>query len=197
MVTYQVADNYRTGVATLAFLVAIFSQNNVNRIVLLLACPFVHIQTLPAVILMIISNVRLGVIVCSGAMGSFLFWIFSDFFYIFVWEQLIRYLETYSGSFRVSGLVYLLIYFFVLYVRPAQFDQRLMRLLWFGAFINCIFFDNSFLASRITRVIDPILMIGLYFSLSHIVPKLDRGVRFLITIVPGMSFYFISFLIEF
>jgi len=192
LVTFQYAFNFRTGISSslliLGFLYIWTSKK--TGIALSLASTLNHVQTLPAGLLNLwtSSAPRLKVIVL--ALGAVLFLAFFDFFNRFIIEASGRYLAGYSGSIRVSILVYVAIYIFtILMVRNTPF-ANLRVLFVFGLFVNIVFFWNSHISSRLTRPIEPLLLsVFLYCVHRFIRPKPTLAVTYLLIQLPGLAFF--------
>jgi hypothetical protein len=193
VVTYQLAYNFRTGIASLMFILAFFSFHRLPRIALLLGTPLVHIQTLPASLMVAFQKLGWFQRALLGGVLAILLVTFFSYFYRFVFSQGVGYLSKYAGSIRLASVPYFAVYVFVLAVRPSWNPPGIRALIFFGLAVNVLFFFNSHIAARMTRPIEPVLMVAFFFALTRVKPRLYREVRLFIAMLPGLAFWVLEF----
>ena len=91
--------------------------------------------------------------------------------------------------YRLSIIPYFFIYIFVIIAADQIKIPNLKYVFYFGFFINLVFIFNAHLSSRMSRVVEPLLMMGLYFALGKFKTKLNAQLRFVISLLPGLAFY--------
>lgn len=192
VVSYQLAYNFRTGMATILALLSVvyFLRSPLVSVLLAVTSISFHIQVLVFFLAFYFfrgrSNIKLLVIFLGFSALLFLF----PFFKRFVFDQGMSYLLSYAGSVRVSGLLFMLIAAFCFWRRESiGFDRQLVIFIsLFVFFINLLFFWNSHLSARLLRPAEPVLMIFLYFALQSIRQFRYRPVSFFVALLPGLGF---------
>lgn len=192
VITFQIAFNYRTGFASIFFLLSTiyFFKSNLNRQLFGLAAITTHIQTLPAALITMFFNSKsiYKVYFLVAAVLTLLY--FASFIEKFVFDQFFVYLETYAGSYRLATIPYIFIYIFVLINLDRTQFSDFKYLIMFGLIINIVFLTNSHLASRITRPIEPILMMLFFEVLRQSKQfKVSSNISFIVALIPGMIFF--------
>jgi len=197
LVTFQYAFNFRTGISSslliLGFLYIWGSKR--TGAALSFAAALNHVQTMPAGLLglWVSSAPRLKILLL--ALGVAIFLVLFDYFNRFIIEALGRYLSGFAGSFRVSIVVYILIYIFTIFWVGKTPFSSLRVFFIFGLFVNIVFFWNSHISSRLTRPIEPLLLsVFLYCVHRFVRPRLSLAVTYLIIQLPGLAFFLLVLL---
>lgn len=194
IVSYQLAYNYRTGMSSILAILCMISFRQGPVVSLLfgfLSITF-HVQTFPIVVFFLFWQATPKFKVFLFILGLGLIFALFGFFKGFIFEQGTRYLSSYMGSIRVSSVMYLLIYAFCIYtIKKGSFSEFKIVFI-FGLIINTLFFFNSHIAARLSRPIEPLLMIVFYHSLQFLNFKLAKNLRFIISLIPGILFVFIE-----
>ena len=173
--------------AILSFFV--FQKHKILATVYAIAAIGFHIQVLPVISLFFFFNLSLKNKLILTLLSSLLIYTVSDFLYIFVIHQALLYIENFSGMYRLSIIPYFFIYIFVIIAADQIKIPNLKYVFYFGFFINLVFIFNAHLSSRMSRVVEPLLMMGLYFALGKFKTKLNAQLRFVISLLPGLAFY--------
>ena len=191
LVTYQLVHNYRTGMASMLAILSffVFQKHKILATVYAIAAIGFHIQVLPVISLFFFFNLSLKNKLILTLLSSLLIYTVSDFLYIFVIHQALLYIENFSGMYRLSIIPYFFIYIFVIIAADQIKIPNLKYVFYFGFFINLVFIFNAHLSSRMSRVVEPLLMMGLYFALGKFKTKLNAQLRFVISLLPGLAFY--------
>lgn len=194
LVTYQLTFNFRGGMASTLAAIAIISisSNWLASICFgLLAISF-HIQTLPVLTVFYFFAAKTRYKFIYILFVTLLIYLVYDFLYGFVLIQGLNYLAAFSGSVRLSSAPYIITYGFVLWQARRLRIPNLRPVLLFGLFVNLIFITNSHLAARMSRPVEPLLMVGLFYALEAFKPPLKKELRFLIALIPGIMFFLVE-----
>jgi hypothetical protein len=191
IVSYQLAHNYRTGMASMLSILAFFSasQSKIRSLLYSILAIGFHIQVLPVLTIFAIftttGRARMFIILPIGLLAFLNF----DYLVIFAFEQGLKYLRELSGTYRLSGIPFLLLYIFVITNIHRVKVPHMKPIYYFGFSVNIIFFFNAHLSSRLSRVVEPLLIVGLYFALQGNRNKFSAPLRILICLMPGLFFF--------
>lgn len=194
LVSYQLAHNYRTGMASMLSILSFLTfpiNRNYSKLYAVTAIGF-HIQVFPILLLFFYLNSVGRAKITLLITVIVLILVNSNYFFIFVYEQALKYLTGLSGTYRLSYIPYLFIYLFVIFSIDKVKLPNMMGVYYFGLAVNTLFFFNAHLASRLSRVVEPLLMVGFYFALKNRVAPLSRQLRVLICLIPGLFFVIIQ-----
>ena len=194
LVTFQVAFNYRSGLASLLFLVAVFNLNNLSKLMFFALAVATHVQTLPAAILYSWTSSTSKFRYLLVLFGGIAIFSATAFLNSFVWQQGMSYLYSYSGSVRLASIPFLFLYIFVLLNLHVTNMKFLKPLFQFGLLMNLLFIFNSHIAARLTRPIEVLLFVCLFFIFTnHKKISMSRNLALLTCLLPGACFMTISF----
>tara|TARA_B110000977_G_scaffold201732_1_gene298124 strand:- start:3931 stop:4881 length:951 start_codon:yes stop_codon:yes gene_type:complete len=194
LVSYQLAHNYRTGMASMLSILALLTfpiNQNYSKLYAVTAIGF-HIQVFPVLALFFYFNSVGRAKIALLITMTVLILINSNYFIIFMYEQALKVFSGLSGKYRLSYIPYLFIYLFVIISIDKVKLPNMKGIYYFGLAANTLFFFNAHLASRLTRVVEPLLMVGFYFALKSRVAPLSRQLRVLICLIPGLLFVIIQ-----
>jgi len=197
VVSYQLAYNYRTGMSSMLAILCLLSFRDGRAVSLLygfLSITF-HVQAFPIVAFFLFWKASPKFKLFLFIFGLGLMFLLSGFFKGFILDQGMRYLGTYFGSIRISSVMYILVYLFCFYsIAKGQLSEFKIVLI-FGLIINLLFFFNSHIAARLSRPIEPLMMVVFFHSLQFVKFKLAKKLRFIISLMPGILFVVLETLI--
>lgn len=191
VVTFQLSYNFRTGIATLLFLITVLSFGNIVRIGSMVLAAGVHVQSLPLGAIVVFKNSRFSFKLIMALVIALSLSIITPYFSRFVIDQGLMYLSKYHGSVRVAGIPYLLIYIFVLRNIGRTNMKRFKFLILIGFLINIIFFFNSHISGRLSKPLEPLLLVLFFhclYKVGVINRKLSKSLSFMLAMLPGIFY---------